>query len=132
MCCLSAAVLTGAAPPPAIGRTGMVAADHLLASKAGAEVMSAGGNAVDGIVAAALAAGVVQPAGSGLGGGGFAVVVTSKGTQEVLDFREVAPQAATRNMYSEALLATAAQAAGVAGEGEPEEGEGAEEEVIED
>lgn len=88
-----------AAPPPELGRTGMVAADHALASRAGAAVIEAGGNAVDGVVAAALAAGVVQPSASGLGGGGFAVVVRPTGEPAVLDFREVAPGAASRDMF---------------------------------
>lgn len=71
----------------------VVAADHVLASKAGVEVLAAGGNAVDAAVAAALASGVVQPSGSGLGGGGFALVVSADGQARFLDFREVAPAA---------------------------------------
>jgi gamma-glutamyltranspeptidase/glutathione hydrolase len=111
---LGACVLTGAAPPPAIGLRGMVAADHELASEAGAQVMAAGGNAADGAVAAALAAGVVQPAGSGLGGGGFAVIVTADGQQTVIDFRETAPQAATQDMYTLAEAADASRIGGLA------------------
>ena len=91
-----------AAPPPELGRTGMVAADHQLASEAGRNILAAGGNAVDAAVATALASGVVQPAGSGLGGGGFAVVVLPDGTRSVLDFREEAPAKAHRDMYVEA------------------------------
>ena len=96
---IPALVLLGAAPPPAQGRRGMVAADHRLASEAGASMIAAGGNAVDGIVAAALAAGVVQPSASGLGGGGFAVLLGPDGQVSALDFREVAPAAASRDMY---------------------------------
>ncbi len=110
----SAWLLTGAAPPPAIGQRGMVASDHRLASQAGADVMAAGGNAVDGVVAAALAAGVVQPAGSGLGGGGFAVVVAPDGTQSVIDFREVAPAGASRDMFVKAQQEDASRIGGLA------------------
>jgi gamma-glutamyltranspeptidase/glutathione hydrolase len=77
-----------------------VAADHPLASAAGTRVLADGGNAVDAAIAAALDSGVVQPSGSGLGGGGFAVVVRPNGEALVLDFRETAPGAATRDMYA--------------------------------
>jgi gamma-glutamyltranspeptidase/glutathione hydrolase len=79
---------------------GVVAADHPLASQAGAELLAAGGNAVDAAVAAALSSGVVQPAGSGLGGGGFAVVAGPGGVSSALDFREVAPAAAARDLFA--------------------------------
>ena len=79
---------------------GAVAADHELASQAGAEVLHAGGNAVDAAIAAALASGVVQPSGSGLGGGGFALVVPPQGEAVVLDFREVAPAGVTMAAYA--------------------------------
>lgn len=78
---------------------GAVAADHELASKAGAEVLAKGGNAVDAAIATALALGVVQPAGSGLGGGGFLLIRKKDGTVSALDFREVAPQRATESMF---------------------------------
>ncbi len=112
-----------AAPYPALSRSGMVASDHVLASEAGAAVLAQGGNAVDAVVAAALAAGVVQPAGSGLGGGGFAVVVEADGTRHVLDFREVAPAAATRDMYVNAEASDASRIGGLA-VGVPGEGAG--------
>ncbi len=78
---------------------GAVAADHVLASRAGADVLRGGGNAVDAAIAAALASGVVQPSGSGLGGGGFALVVQADGSATILDFREVAPAAAGPTMF---------------------------------
>jgi gamma-glutamyltranspeptidase/glutathione hydrolase len=78
-------------------------------------VLDDGGNAVDAAVAAALCAGVVQPASSGLGGGGFAVVVPPSGAPWVLDFREVAPAAATRDMFAaEGLDPRASQDGGLA------------------
>ncbi len=92
-------VALAAAPPPELGRRGLVASDHLLASQAGAEILRRGGNAVDAAAATALAAGVVQPSASGIGGGGFALIVQPDGSDEILDFREVAPAAATQDMF---------------------------------
>ena len=80
----------------------MVAADNTLASAAGAKVLRDGGDAVDAAVATALVLGVVQPFGSGIGGGGFAVVHRAGGEPFALDFREVAPAKATRNMFLDA------------------------------
>ena len=85
---------------------GAVAADHTLASEAGAQVLRAGGNAVDAAIAAALASGVVNPSGSGLGGGGFALVVPPQGSAVVLDFREVAPAGATMTRFAEGASST--------------------------
>ena len=77
-----------------------VAADHALASQAGAELLAAGGNAADAAAATMLALGVVSPGSSGLGGGGFAVYYdASEGSVTFLDFRERAPAAATPDMY---------------------------------
>lgn len=84
---------------PLHGLNGAVAADHELASAAGTEILARGGNAVDAAVAAALALGVVQPAGSGLGGGGFLLVRKPDGSSYALDFREVAPRGARPDMY---------------------------------
>lgn len=78
-----------------------VAADHPLASEAGLAVLRAGGNAADAGVAVALALGVVSPASSGLGGGGFALYYrASDQTVTFLDFREEAPSAATASMFA--------------------------------
>jgi gamma-glutamyltranspeptidase/glutathione hydrolase len=81
-------------------RWGMVAADHKEASKAGVEMLAKGGNAVDAACAAAFVLGVVNPAGSGIGGGGF-LLLHLKGQKSplVLDFREEAPAAAHRAMF---------------------------------
>ncbi len=107
----SLATLAAAAPladpqaayrDPARGVRGAVAADHELASRAGSEVLARGGNAVDAAIATALALGVVQPAGSGLGGGGFLVARRADGTVRVLDFREVAPKQAQATMFVDA------------------------------
>ncbi|MFM2161949.1 MAG: gamma-glutamyltransferase [Pseudomonadota bacterium] len=76
-----------------------VASDHGLASACGAQMLERGGNAVDAAVATALCAGVVQPASSGLGGGGFAVVAGPGVAPTVFDFREVAPSHAVADQF---------------------------------
>jgi gamma-glutamyltranspeptidase/glutathione hydrolase len=77
-----------------------VAADHYEASKAGAEVLASGGNAADAAAATMLALGVVNPASSGLGGGGFALYYeASSGALTFLDFRERAPRASDSTMF---------------------------------
>jgi gamma-glutamyltranspeptidase/glutathione hydrolase len=77
-----------------------VAADQAEASLAGAEILAAGGNAADAAAATMLALGVVNPASSGLGGGGFALYYdAATGSVTFLDFRERAPRAATRSMF---------------------------------
>ncbi|OJH37946.1 gamma-glutamyltransferase [Cystobacter ferrugineus] len=81
-------------------RGGAVATAHPMASEAALKMLNKGGNAVDAAVAAAFTLAVVGPYHSGLGGGGFALVHDAKtGETRALDFREVAPQAATRDMY---------------------------------
>jgi gamma-glutamyltranspeptidase/glutathione hydrolase len=83
---------SAAYPPSAEGHTAAVATDHGDATRAALDVMTAGGNAADGAVAAALALGVVNPSASGMGGGGFALVYTAADHKvTVLDFRENAP-----------------------------------------
>ena len=79
---------------------GAVAAAHPIGSAAGEEMLEAGGNAVDAAVATAFTMAVVGPYHSGLGGGGFAIVHLAKdGSDVALDFREVAPAKASRDMY---------------------------------
>lgn len=81
-------------------RGGAVATAHPVASAAALEMLNKGGNATDAAVAAAFVLAVVGPYHSGVGGGGFALVhEAKKGATSVLDFREVAPRAATRDMY---------------------------------
>src|SRR5205809_3877357 len=78
---------------------GMVATDEELASRAGVEILQKGGNAVDAAVATAFALAVVEPAAGNIGGGGFMLVRMADGRTGFLDYREVAPGKATRDMY---------------------------------
>jgi gamma-glutamyltranspeptidase/glutathione hydrolase len=81
------------------GAHGMVATDEELASRAGVEILQKGGNAVDAAVATAFALAVVEPAAGNIGGGGFMLVRMADGRASFLDYREVAPGKATRDMY---------------------------------
>lgn len=77
-----------------------IASAHPLATAAGFEMLDQGGNAFDAAVAVSAALAVVEPVGSGLGGGGFWLLHKAKGHQQVMvDGRERAPLAATRDMY---------------------------------
>src|SRR6266403_1882153 len=78
---------------------GMVATDEELGSQAGVEILKRGGNAVDAAVAVAFALAVVEPAAGNIGGGGFMLIRLANGKTTFLDYREVAPGKATRDMY---------------------------------
>jgi len=80
----------------------MVASVSGVASKIGADVMKRGGNAVDAAVAVGMALSVTWPSAGNLGGGGFMVIRRADGTVDVIDYRERAPLAATRDMYLDA------------------------------
>lgn len=81
------------------GSHAMVATDEQLGSEAGVEILKRGGNAVDAAVAVAFALAVVEPAAGNIGGGGFMLVRLADGRATFLDYREVAPGKATREMY---------------------------------
>ena len=84
-----------AAPPVAA-----IASAHPLATEAGHEMLAQGGNAFDAAVAMAAVLGVVEPANSGLGGGGFWLLHrATDGFETVVDGRERAPLAARADMY---------------------------------
>jgi gamma-glutamyltranspeptidase/glutathione hydrolase len=98
----------------------MIVSASPLATNAGLEVLRRGGNAVDAAVTVALTLAVTYPAAGNIGGGGF-MVARINGKNVALDFREVAPRAATRDMYLDSAgnmtdrSVTGALAAGVPG-----------------
>jgi gamma-glutamyltranspeptidase/glutathione hydrolase len=77
----------------------MVVSNSDLASQAGVEIMRAGGNAVDAAVATGFALAVSFPQAGNIGGGGFMVIRMADGRSAAIDYREIAPLAATRDMY---------------------------------
>ena len=85
---------------PVVANNGMVATEQELASRIGLDILKAGGNAVDAAVGIGFALAVALPNAGNLGGGGFMMVHDAKtGKSVALDFREVAPLKASRNMY---------------------------------
>jgi gamma-glutamyltranspeptidase / glutathione hydrolase len=99
---LLASALTAAPLRPAHAPHAIVVSVHELASRAGVEMMQAGGNAVDAAVATGFALAVVHPQAGNIGGGGFLLLRTSTGETHFIDFREKAPAAATEKMYLDA------------------------------
>jgi len=90
-----------AAPVPATGPgKAAISSAHELATEAGFEVLAKGGNAFDAAVAVSAALAVVEPASSGIGGGGFWLLHREEdGFSTMVDGREEAPGASTRDMY---------------------------------
>src|SRR5262249_53583206 len=84
---------------PVKAKHGMVASSSELASQVGVDIMKKGGNAVDAGVAVALALAVTHPAAGNIGGGGFRLVRMADGRCVAIDCREMAPAAASRDMY---------------------------------
>ncbi len=88
---------------PVVAKNGMVASEQELASRIGLDILKAGGNAVDAAVAMGFALAVALPNAGNIGGGGFMMVHDARtGRSVALDFREVAPSKATRDMYLDA------------------------------
>ena len=85
--------------PSAIGKNGAVSSSSSHATQAGIDVLKSGGNAIDAAVAVGFALSVTFPNAGNLGGGGFMVIRTAFGEVTTIDFREVAPQSAHRDMY---------------------------------
>jgi gamma-glutamyltranspeptidase/glutathione hydrolase len=84
---------------PVRGKQVMVASQHELASEIGAEVMKKGGNAVDAAIAVALALAVVYPEAGNLGGGGFMLIRFNDGRTTAINYREMAPGSAERDIF---------------------------------
>ncbi len=83
----------------ATGEQAMVVSGSPIASQVGADIIRRGGNAVDAAVAVGFALAVVHPEAGNLGGGGFMVIRMRDGAVNTIDYREMAPRAATRDMY---------------------------------
>jgi len=84
---------------PVYARQGMAAGPEPHAVQAGVEILKQGGNAFDAAAAIGFALAVTYPAAGNLGGGGFMTALTKDGRPLFLDFRETAPQSATRGMF---------------------------------
>ena len=88
---------------PVVAAKGMVASQEAVASQIGLKVLQQGGNAVDAGVAVAFALAVTLPRAGNLGGGGFMIVHHAEsGETMAIDYREMAPAAAHRDMYLDA------------------------------
>jgi len=77
----------------------MVVAQEPMATDVGVKVLRSGGNAIDAAVAVAFALAVTHPSAGNIGGGGFILARFADGRTTFIDFRERAPQSASRNMY---------------------------------
>ncbi len=87
------------AVPDASGKYGAVTSSNAYATQIGIDILKSGGNAVDAAIAVGFALAVVHPAAGNIGGGGFMVIRLADGTVTTIDFREVAPGKATRDMF---------------------------------
>lgn len=85
---------------PVIAENGMVAAQERLAAEVGVEMLRRGGNAVDAAVAVGFALAVTHPQAGNLGGGGFMMIALAAEKKVIaIDYREMAPLAAGRDMF---------------------------------
>src|SRR5215468_7772190 len=84
---------------PVRARHGVVASTNEVASQVGVDIMKRGGNAIDAAIAVAFALQVTHPAAGNLGGGGFMMIRLRDGRTTAIDYREMAPAAAHRDVY---------------------------------
>ncbi|EBS8365558.1 gamma-glutamyltransferase [Salmonella enterica subsp. diarizonae serovar 50:z:-] len=84
---------------PVRATQGMVASVDAMATQVGMDILKQGGNAVDAAVAVGYALAVTHPQAGNLGGGGFMLLRTKDGATTAIDFREMAPAGATRDMF---------------------------------
>lgn len=84
---------------PVRARHGIVASTNEVASRVGVDVLKRGGNAVDAAIAIAFALAVTHPAAGNLFGGGFMIIRLNNGKTTAIDYREMAPAAAHRDIY---------------------------------
>lgn len=94
-----APVAAAASRGPVRAPHGMVASTSQIASQVGVDILKRGGNAVDAAIAVAFAEAVTHPAAGNLGGGGFMMIRLKNGKTAAIDYREMGPAAATRNVY---------------------------------
>ena len=92
-------VSLAASRDPVRAKRGIVASTNEVASRIGIDVMKRGGNAVDAAIAVGFALAVTHPAAGNLGGGGFMMIRLKNGKTTAIDYREMAPAAAHRNVY---------------------------------
>ena len=95
----SAVQVQSASREPVRARRGMVGSTDEHASRAGLQVLQQGGNAVDAAVAVGFALAVTHPAAGNIGGGGFMVIRMADGRETSIDYRELAPSRAHRDMF---------------------------------
>ena len=97
--CALLSIATGASSVPIRAQKGMVVSQNTIASRVGADVIGAGGTAVDAAVATAFALAVTHPTAGTIGGGGFIVFRPASGAAVTYDFREKAPAKASPTMW---------------------------------
>jgi len=88
---------------PVYAKNGMVVSASSIASKVGVEILRKGGNAIDAAVATGFALAVTYPSAGNLGGGGFMVIHFANGRNTTIDFREMAPIKAFKDMFLDSL-----------------------------